>query len=67
VGVFGTLWALFFILGIYYITESTLILRIGGVVGIICGFWAVWTSFTVLFLEHTGIKLPRSGTPLKST
>lgn len=65
VGVFGTLWVLFSVLGIHYIVESTLILRIGGIVGIICGFWAVWTSFTILFQEHTEIKLPGTSTPLK--
>ncbi|KXA88853.1 hypothetical protein AKJ62_04090 [candidate division MSBL1 archaeon SCGC-AAA259D14] len=56
--VFGTLWVLFFLLGAHFALESTIILRLAGLVGIICGFWAIWTSFSIIFFEHTGTKLP---------
>lgn len=65
VGVFGTLWLLFFLLGAHFALGSTLILRIGGAVGIVCGFWAVWTSFCFVFLDHAGIKLPGMKSPLE--
>lgn len=64
VGVFTTLWLLFFILGAHFATGSQVILRIAGGVGILCGFWAIWTSFCIVFLETTGISLPGMSTPL---
>lgn len=64
VGVFGTLWILFFLLGAHFALGSDLILKIAGAEGIICGFWAVWTSFCIVFLEHTGRKLPGMETPV---
>lgn len=67
VGVFGTLWLLFFLLGAHFALGIDLILKIAGIVGIICGFWAVWTSFTILFQEHAEIKLPGTSTPLERT
>ncbi len=65
VGVFLTLWILFFLLGAHFALDSTLLLRIAGIEGIICGFWAVWTSFCFVFLDHTGVKLPGMGNPLE--
>ena len=65
VGVFGTLWLLFFLLGAHFASGNILILRVAGAVGIICGFWAIWTSFAIVFLEHTGVKLPGMKVPLK--
>ncbi len=54
VGVFGTLWALFFLLGGHFALQSTFVLRVAGLVGVVCGFWAVWTSFCIIFLDHSG-------------
>lgn len=64
VGVFTTLWLLFFILGAHFASGSVAILRVGGVVGMLCGFWAVYTSFCIVFLDHTGIALPGMSTPV---
>lgn len=64
-GVFGTLWILFLLLGAHFALDNNLILRIAGYEGILCGFWAVWTSFTIIFVEHTGVELPGMGTPLE--
>ncbi|NIQ06842.1 MAG: transcriptional regulator [Candidatus Korarchaeota archaeon] len=65
VGVFTTLWLLFFLLGAHFALASTLILRIAGGVGILCGSWAIWTSFCIIYLDHSGIKLPGMSTPFK--
>lgn len=65
VGVFTTLWILFFLLGAHFALDSTILLRIAGYEGIICGFWAVWTSFCFVFLDHSGIELPGMGSPLE--
>lgn len=65
VGVFGTLWVLFFLLGAHFFTGSDLILKIAGAEGVLCGFLAVWTSFCIVFLEHTETKLPGMETPFE--
>ena len=57
VGVFGTLWLLFFLLAFE-------VGMIAGIVGVICGAWAVYTSFCYIFRDHTGIGLPGTGSPL---
>ncbi len=63
--VFGTLWITFFLLGAHPILESEVILKWAGGVGLICGALAVWTGFGLLFLDHTGRKLPGMGRPLR--
>lgn len=63
VGIFGTLWLLFFLLGIHAVIGGETFGTIVGYEGIICGAWAVWTSFCFIFEEHTGIKLPGQGSP----
>lgn len=65
VGVFGTLWILFFMLGISEVIGGGTLKEIAGYEGIVCGFWAVWTSFCFIFEEHTGKKLPGMGSPLE--
>lgn len=65
VGVLGTLWILFFALGIHFVMDSLIVLRIAGLIGLICGFWAVWASFCFIFMEHTGIELPGMSRPLE--
>lgn len=56
--VFGTLWLLFFLLALN-------VGMIAGIVGVICGAWAVYTSFCYIFREHSGIELPGTGSPLE--
>ncbi len=63
VGVFLTLWILFFLLGIHFITGSSTMLEIAGYEGILCGFWAVYTSFCFIFKDHSGIDLPGQSKP----
>ncbi len=63
VGVFLTLWILFFLLGIHFITGSGALLEIAGYEGILCGGWAVWASFCFIFKDHSGIDLPGMGKP----
>ncbi len=63
VGVFLTLWILFFLLGAAELTGSSTLLIIAGYEGIFCGFWAVYTSFCFIFKEHTGTDLPGMSKP----
>ncbi|KXB08600.1 hypothetical protein AKJ56_00835 [candidate division MSBL1 archaeon SCGC-AAA382N08] len=65
VGVFGTLWVLFFLLGVHGFYGGNSLLQLAGWLGIVCGSWAVWTSFCFIFQEHTDIKLPGIGKPLQ--